>query len=265
VARVVRATCGAAPRLLTSALALLLAGGTATAGSARSVSLVEPGPFGPTEVRLEDGRHVAVPAATHAFYRMLTQEGRIHGRNAEPPSESEIREGILLRRRHEPAWTARFGDRPRTPESAYAFPVEGGSLPEHSGYRPGHRAEDIFAPPGKRVFAPATMLIVHVGYLSKTAGEAVVGFIAPGPGQPRARYVVLVHLDPAPARARVGETVEAGRVVGRITRGDDEAIAGNALGRPPHLHFVVREERPDGRLEGIPVWELLRRARQRRE
>ncbi|MBI2467188.1 MAG: M23 family metallopeptidase [Candidatus Rokubacteria bacterium] len=244
-------------RFLTSVLSLLLAGSTAAAGGARSFPLVEPGPFGPTEVRLEDGRRVAVPAATHAFYRMLTQEGRIHGRNAEPPSESEIGEGILLRRRHEPAWTARFGDRPRTPESAYVFPVEGGSLPEHSGYRPGHRAEDIFGAPGKRVFAPATMLIVHAGYLSKTAGEAVVGFIPPGPGQPRARYVVLVHINTIPAKARVGETVEAGSVIGRITSGDDEAIAGNALGRPTHLHFVVREERPDGRLEGIPVWELL--------
>ncbi|MBI2154976.1 MAG: hypothetical protein HYV92_05660 [Candidatus Rokubacteria bacterium] len=234
--------------------AVLLAGGTAWGGG----RLIDPGPFRSTEVRLEDGRLVSVPAETHAFYRMLTQDGRIHGRNGRAPSESEVREGIALRRRHEPLWAARFGDRPRTAESAYLFPVEEGRLPERSGYQPGHRAEDIFASVGRKVLAPAAVLVIHAGYLSKTAGEAVVGFVPPGPGQPRPRYLVLVHLDATPTKARVGEVLEAGTVVGFIAQGD-EAIVGNALGRPSHLHFVIREERPDGALEGIPVWDLLRR------
>jgi len=241
---------------------LLLAVGTALAGKAPPPSdrLIDPGPFRATEVRLQDDRVVPVPAETHAFYRMLTQDGRIHGRNSAAPAESEVREGILLRRGHEPVWTARFGDRPRTAEGAYVFPVEGGRLPARSGYTSGHRAEDIFAPAGRKVFAPATMLIVHAGYLSKTAGEAVVGFVPPGPGQPKARYLVLVHIDATPAKGRVGEVVGAGTVVGVITNGSDEAIVGNALARPTHLHFVIREERLDGRLEGIPVWDLLRHA-----
>ncbi|MBI4607381.1 MAG: hypothetical protein HY726_00045 [Candidatus Rokubacteria bacterium] len=245
-------------RLSGCALVLLLIGEPAWEGGPDR--LIDPGPFRGTEVRLGDGRIVSVPAETHAFYRMLTQDGRIRGRNTESPSEWEVREGILLRRRHEPRWIARFGDHARTLESAYVFPVEGGRLPERSGYHAGHRAEDIFAPPGRKVFAPATMLIVHAGYLSKTAGEAVVGFLPPGPGRPTARYLVLVHIDTAPARGRMGTVVEAGTVVGVITKAEDEAIAGNALGRPTHLHFVIREERPDGRLEGIPVWDLLRRA-----
>jgi hypothetical protein len=57
----------------------------------------------------------------------------------------------------------------------------------------------------------------------------------------------------------VGQVVEAGTIVGLIAEGD-EAIVGNALGRPTHLHVVVREERADDRLEGIPVWSLLRRS-----
>jgi murein DD-endopeptidase MepM/ murein hydrolase activator NlpD len=222
-------------------------------------ALIDPGPFGATRVRLEEGRHVFVPAETHAFYRMLTQDGRIHGRNGQAPAEAQVREGIVLRQRHEPIWTLRFGDRPGTPESAYVFPVEGGRLPAQSGYRPDHRAEDIFAPVGRKVFAPAAMLVVHAGYLSKTAGEAVVGFVPTGRGQAKARYLVLVHIDAAPAKTKVGEVVEAGTLVGMIAAGD-EAVVGNALGRPAHLHFVIREERADGRLEGIAVWDLLRRA-----
>lgn len=237
------------------ALAILLSAGSLAAGG----DLIDPGPFGPTRVQLENGRVVSVPAETHAFYRMLTQDGRLQGKHSLPPSESEARAGIALRRRHEPLWTARVGDRPRTGESAYVFPVEGGWLPERSGYTAGHRAEDVFAPRGRKVFAPAAMLIVHAGYLSKTAGEAVVGFVPPGHGQPTARYIVLVHIDATPAKPRVGQVVEAGTIVGLIAEGD-EAIVGNALGRPAHLHFVVREERADDRLEGIPVWSLLRRS-----
>ena len=233
--------------------ALLLGGGTAWGGG----RLIDPGPFGPTEVRLADGRRVVVSAETHAFYRMLTQDGRIHGTDGRAPSEFEIREGIALRRRHEPLWTARFGDRTRTAEPAYLFPLDGGRLPSRSTYHPGHRAEDFFASVGRKVVAPTAMLVIHAGYLSKTAGEAVVGFVPPAPGQPRARYFVLVHIDATPAKARLGEVVEAGTVVGSIAQGD-EALVGNALGRPSHLHFVIREERPDGRLEGIPVWDLLR-------
>lgn len=250
--------------LLSAMAALLLAGGSALADESLPVGerLIKPGPFQPTEVRLEDGRVVVVPAETHAFYRMLTQDGRIHGKDGRPPSEAEVREGILLRRQHEPRWTARFGDRPRTPEPAYVFPVEGGRLPTESSFRPGHLAEDIFAPPGRKVLAPATMLIVHAGYLSKTAGQAVVGFVPPGPAQPTARYLVLVHIDATPARGEIGQVVEAGTVVGTIASGD-EATVGNALGRPTHLHFVIREERSDGRLEGIPVWHLLRQAARR--
>ncbi|GIX49122.1 MAG: hypothetical protein KatS3mg131_3333 [Candidatus Tectimicrobiota bacterium] len=224
--------------------------------------LIDAGPFGPTRVRLEDGRTLRIPAETHAFYRMLTQEGRLHGKQGRPPTAFEVEAGIRLRRRHEALWTARFGQRPRTPEAAYVFPVVGGWLPARSGYTPGHRAEDLFAPPGSQVVAPATMLIVHAGYLSKTAGEAVVGFVPPAPAQPRARYLVLVHLDASPAKAKVGEVVEAGTVVGFIAAGD-EALVGNALGRPPHLHFVIREEGPDGRLAGVPVWDLLQQALQR--
>ena len=223
--------------------------------------LIDPGPFGPTSVRLEDGRVIPIPAETHAFYRMLTQDGRIHGPKGAPPSPDDVREGIALRKRHEPGWAARFGSRLPAPESAYVFPVEDGRLPATSGYSRSHRAEDLFAAPGRKVFAPATMLIVHAGYLSKTAGEAVVGFVPRGPGQPKPRYLVLVHIDTRPAKEKIGQVVEAGSVVGWIAEGD-EALVGNALGRPPHLHFVIREEQPDGTLRGIRIYDLLKRSRQ---
>ena len=220
-------------------------------------ALIDPGPFGPTQVKLNDGRVVQVSAETYAFFRMLTRRGRIQGLASSYPADSEIAAGLQLRRRHEPLWTVRFGDGPRTPEEAYVFPVEGGDLSKQSGYHAKHRAEDIFAPVGRKVFAPGRMLIVHAGYLSKRAGEAVVGFIPAGGGQVRARYVVLVHIDATVAKARLGDVVEAGTVVGMVASGD-EAVVGNALGRPPHVHFVIREERPDGWLEGIRVWDLLR-------
>jgi peptidase M23-like protein len=228
-----------------------------TAPAAAS-ALIDPGPFGPDRVTLGDGRIIDISPETHALYRMLTQTGRIHGRRTARPSEADARAGIELRRQHEPRWTTLFGERSRTSESGYVLPLEHASLPVRSGYKPGHRAEDIFASPGRRVFAPATMLILHAGYLSKTAGETVVGFVPTGRDQYRPRYFVFVHIDPTPARARVGEVVEAGTVVGQVASGD-EAVVGNALGRLPHLHFVINEERPDGHLEGIPVWNLLRR------
>jgi murein DD-endopeptidase MepM/ murein hydrolase activator NlpD len=239
-------------------LALVLA----ASGASGAELLIDPGPFGPTSVRLEDGRVITVTAETHAFYRMLTQEGRIHGPRGMAPTPDDVRQGIALRKRHEPGWASRFGQRRPTSESAYVFPVEGGRLPSTSSYSPSHRAEDLFAPPGRKVLAPATMLIVHAGYLSKTAGEAVVGFVPPGPGQFKARYFVLVHIDARPAKEKIGQVVEAGSVVGFIADGD-EAIVGNALGRPPHLHFVIREEQDDGRLEGIRLYDLLKRSRPR--
>lgn len=232
---------------------VLVASGTQAADSV----LIDCGPFSPTQVKLSDGRLVPVPAETHAFYRMLTQDGRIHGKDTPGPSDAEIEAALLLRRRHEPIWAAHFGDGPRTPDSNYVFPVDGGDLPRQSGYTTAHRAEDIFAPVGRKVFAPARMLVVHAGYLSKRAGEAVVGFIPAGRGQRRPRYVVLVHIDATPASSGIGKVVEAGTVVGIVANGD-EAIVGNALGRPPHVHFVIREERTDGWLEGIRVWDLLR-------
>lgn len=239
--------------LAVSALAIPFITTPAAAGA-----LVDPGPFGPDQVTLGDGRVIQIAAETHALYRMLTQTGRLHGRRTARPSEAEVRAGIELRHQHEPRWTTLFGDRPRTPESAYVPLLDHASLPARSGYKPGHRAEDVFASPGRRVFAPATMLIVHAGYLSKTAGEAVVGFVPGGRNHPRPRYLVFVHIDADAAKARVGEVVEAGTVIGQIARGD-EAVVGNALGRLPHVHFVIHEERPDGQLEGIPVWNLLRR------
>jgi murein DD-endopeptidase MepM/ murein hydrolase activator NlpD len=221
--------------------------------------LIDPGPFGPEHITLNDGRIVEIPPATVALYRMLTQTGRLHGRHTARPTDADVHAGIELRRRHEPYWTSRFGDRGHTPEAAYVSPIEHGWLSIRSGYKPGHRAEDIFAPPGQRVFAPASMLILHAGYLSKTAGEAVVGFVPATPGQSRARYFTFVHMDVSPVRARVGDIVEAGTLLGYVARGD-EAVVGNGLGRLPHVHFAIAEERPDGQLEGIRVWDLLRRA-----
>jgi hypothetical protein len=221
--------------------------------------LIDPGPFGPEHIILNDGRIVEIPPATVALYRMLTQTGRLHGRHTARPTDADVHAGIELRRRHEPYWASRFGDRGHTPEAAYVSPIEHGWLSIRSGYKPGHRAEDIFAPPGQRVFAPASMLILHAGYLSKTAGEAVVGFVPATPGQSRARYFTFVHMDVSPVRARVGDIVEAGTLLGYVARGD-EAVVGNGLGRLPHVHFAIAEERPDGQLEGIRVWDLLRRA-----
>jgi hypothetical protein len=114
----------------------------------------------------------------------------------------------------------------------YVFPVEDGRLPAPSGYSQSHRAEDLFAPSGKKVFAPATMLIVHAGYLSKTAGEAVVGFVLAGPGQPKARYLVLVHIDARPAKDKIGQVVEAGRLVGYIAEGDKRWSGTRWAGQP---------------------------------
>lgn len=249
---------GRARRMLT----LLIAGGFLIfpcLASPADVPLIHPGPFGPDHITLNDGRVVDLPPPTVALYRMLTQTGRLHGRHTTRPTDAEGQAGIELRHRHEPHWTSRFGDRSRTPESAYLSPIEHGWLSVRPGYKPGHRAEDIFAPPGQRVFAPATMLILHAGYLSKTAGETVVGFVPAPPGQSRARYFTFVHIDVSPVRARVGEVIEAGTLLGHVARGD-EAVVGNGLGRLPHVHFAIAEERPDGQLEGIRVWDLLRRA-----
>jgi murein DD-endopeptidase MepM/ murein hydrolase activator NlpD len=221
--------------------------------------LIDPGPFGPDHITLNDGRVVAIPPPTVALYRMLTQTGRLHGRHTARPTDADVQAGIELRRRHEPYWTSRFGDRSRMLESAYVSPIEHGWLSVRSGYKPGHRAEDIFAAPGQRVLAPASMLILHAGYLSKTAGETVVGFVPATPGRSRARYFTFVHMDVSPVRARVGDVVEAGTLLGYVARGD-EAVVGNGLGRLPHVHFAIAEERPDGQLEGIRVWDLLRRA-----
>jgi hypothetical protein len=219
--------------------------------------LIDPGPFGPERVTLRDGRVIEISPETHAMYRMLTQTGRIHGRHTTKPSQADAQAGIELRRQHELRWTKLFGDRPRTPDSAYVPPLEHGWLSARSGYKPGHHAEDIFASPGHRVFTPATMLILHAGYLSKTAGEAVIGFVPAERDQP-SRYFVFVHIDVTPAKARVGEVVEAGTLIGHIAKAD-EAVVGNSLGRLPHVHFAIGEERPDGRLDGVPVWTMLRR------
>lgn len=221
--------------------------------------IVDPGPFTRERIVLGDGRVVDVPPETVALYRMLTQTGRLHGRHTARPTEAAVQAGIELRRQHEPAWTSRFGDRRRTPESAYLAPLDRGWLSVRPGYKPGHRAEDIFAPVGARVLAPATMLILHAGYLSKTAGEAVVGFIPGVPGHARARYLTFVHIDVSPARGRVGDVVEAGTLLGHVASAD-EAVVGNGVGRLPHVHFGIAEERPDGQLEGIWVYDLLRHA-----
>ncbi len=223
-------------------------------------ALIDPGPFGATQVTLGDGRVIEVPAETYAFFRMLTRRGRIHGTETPYPPQSEIEAGLQLRRRHESLWTARYGDRPRTAEREYVFPVEGGDLALHSGYTPKHRAEDIFAPIGRKVLAPARMLVVHAGYLSRRSGQAVVGYIPADRAQPRDRYIVLVHIDASPAKSLLGTVVEPGTVVGTIVNGD-EAVAGNAFNRPPHVHFQIREEQADGWLQGIRVWELLRQAK----
>jgi hypothetical protein len=244
------------------ALAMLaLAGlmlGVPPAGAGTS-PVVDPGPFTRDRIALGDGRVVDVPPETVALYRMLTQTGRLHGRHTARPTEAAAQAGIELRRQHEPAWTSRFGDRRRTPESAYLAPLDRGWLSVRPGYKPGHRAEDIFAPVGARVLAPATMLILHAGYLSKTAGEAVVGFIPGVPGHARARYLTFVHIDVSPARGRVGDVVEAGTLLGHVAS-TDEAVVGNGVGRLPHVHFGIAEERPDGQLEGIWVYDLLRHA-----
>jgi hypothetical protein len=230
----------------------------ALALSASAGSLIDPGPFGPARIMLEDDRVMEIPSETHALYLMLTENGRLYGRGSPRPSEAEAQAAIALRHQHEHLWSRLFANRPRTTEEAYVPPVERGSLSVKSGYKPGHRGEDIFAPPGRKLFAPATMLILHAGYLSKTAGEAVVGFVPAGDGQPKTRYITLVHVDVTPAKARVGGVVEAGTLIGFIARGD-EAVVGNSLGRQPHVHFAIEEERADGHLWGIPVWNLLRR------
>jgi hypothetical protein len=241
-----------------AALCLAVFALLAFAVSASASSLIDPGPFGPARIMLEDDRVMEIPPETHALYRMLTENGRLYGRRSSRPPEAEAQAAIALRHRHEHLWSRLFADRPRTAEGAYVPPVERGSLSVRPGYKPGHRGEDIFAIPGRKLFAPATMLILHAGYLSKTAGEAVVGFVPNGDGQPRTRYITLVHVDATPARAKVGEVVEAGTLIGFIARGD-EAVVGNSLGRLPHVHFAIEEERPDGHLLGIPVWSLLRR------
>ncbi len=248
-----------ASRLLSAlvVIALSVFGAAAITAPADVTALIDPGPFGPDRVTLGDGRVIEVSPETHALYRMLTQTGRIHGRHTVRPSEAEARAGIELRHRHEPRWTRLFGDRPSTPESSYVAPLPHGWLSARSGYRPGHRAEDIFAPAGRAVLAPATMLILHAGHLSKTAGEAVVGFV-PGQADHPARYFLFVHVDATPARAHIGEVVTTGTLIGHIASAD-EAIVGNSLGRLPHVHFLIGEERPDGRLDGVPVWNLLRR------
>lgn len=245
-------------RVALAAVALLVTALGAAPVARAAAPLIQSGPFRSDRVVLNDGRVVEIPAETVALYRMLTQTGRLHGRGTARPTEVESQAGIELRHRHEPHWASRFGQRGRTPESAYRPPVERGWLSVRPGYRPGHRAEDVFAPAGQPVLAPAPMLVLHAGYLSKTAGEAVVGFVPGAATGSRARYFTFVHIDASPARARLGEVVEAGAVIGYVARGD-EAVVGNGLGRLPHLHFAIAEERPDGQLEGIRIRALLRR------
>ena len=98
------------------------------ADTASASSLIDPGPFGPTRIMLEDDRVIEIPPETHALYRMLTENGRLYGRRSSRPSESEAQAAIALRHQHEHLWSRLFGNRPRTTEGAYVPPVERGSL-----------------------------------------------------------------------------------------------------------------------------------------
>ncbi|MBI4642055.1 MAG: M23 family metallopeptidase, partial [Candidatus Tectomicrobia bacterium] len=220
--------------------------------------VVDTGSFQAITLTLSDKRQVTIPSETVALYRMIVSEGKIRGKEGpEEVNEAEQEEAISLRRFHEGIWAKRFHGEV-TPENSSRFPVENGALPSVSGYHEGHRAEDLFAKNGSRVFAPATMLILHAGYLSKTAGETVIGFILPDGQGGEARYILLVHIDAAAGRPFVGCTMKAGTVVGHVTN-REELKSGNATGKAPHVHFVIREEKEDGSLQGIEVYEFLRK------
>ena len=87
-----------------------------------------------------------------------------------------------------------------------------------------HKGIDIFSSKGAAVIAPTYGLVVFTGEIA--LGGKVV--FALGPGW---RLHYFAHLDAIDVFP--GRPITAGSVLGRV--GD----TGNALGRPPHLHYSI--------------------------
>jgi murein DD-endopeptidase MepM/ murein hydrolase activator NlpD len=103
-----------------------------------------------------------------------------------------------------------------------------------------HKGIDIFAPKGTLVLAPTFGVVLFSGEIA--LGGKVV--IALGPGW---RLHYFAHLDETATWP--GQPIASGSSLGRV--GD----SGNAVGRPPHLHYSImtllpRPWRADGATQG---------------
>lgn len=103
-----------------------------------------------------------------------------------------------------------------------------------------HKGIDIFAPKGTLVLAPTFGVVLFSGEIA--LGGKVV--FALGPGW---RLHYFAHLDETATWP--GQPIATGSSLGRV--GD----SGNALGRPPHLHYSImtllpRPWRADGATQG---------------
>jgi len=87
-----------------------------------------------------------------------------------------------------------------------------------------HKGVDIFGNKGQKVVATTNMIILYKGSFS-IGGNVVIGL---GPKWRLHYYAHLNDID-----ADLGLLVSAGGTVGSV--GD----SGNALGKPPHLHYSI--------------------------
>jgi len=201
-----------------------------------------------------------------------------------PKTAEEIVQGVARRRALEAAWREHYrqqtGDSlPPTTFDRWAYPlaVRGRLLDNFANPREGtlHEALDIFTVEGTVVRSPVNGVVVAAGDdwrggyarrrgfyyegdgLSRRAGNAVIVF---DPG--RGGYFLFSHLRRG-IRARTGDIVRRGQVIGRVGH------TGNAAypGRGKHLHFAYKEPGTECGVEGVLMavdpYPVVRAARQR--
>lgn len=113
------------------------------------------------------------------------------------------------------------------------IPVEGASSkdwnPETFWFYPWgssvvHKGIDIFGRKGTPVIAPTNLWVLYAGEISK-GGNVVLAL------GPKWRLHYFAHLDTVSVKA--GQGLGSGEAIARL--GD----TGNALGKPPHLHYSI--------------------------
>jgi spore coat assembly protein SafA len=91
----------------------------------------------------------------------------------------------------------------------------------------GHHGNDIFGPRGAPIVAPVSGTIVSLSYDDTGAGGRRITIERDG------HRFYLAHLDALAPGLKVGDSIDAGVLVGAL--GD----SGNAKGSAPHLHFSI--------------------------